>query len=209
MRPRFFARFYLLTSVLLLTAPLSCSAAAGWQAEQIADALRAAPPPVTSNATIYAWQPSGQRVLVRDGDGPYTCVASGSASLRFGKSPLSYPDPFCADQNAWAFIQAYWEEPDSDPLEPVKPLPQAPGLVWMLTAPRDGHAPADLTITQQLMMLPLPIDPAAAPLPGTDDPTHPLTLWMRARGNSIGHAPLYVPAAVHQTLMAMPPAPAR
>jgi hypothetical protein len=117
---------------------------------------------VTDHAKLYAWRPSGQLVLVRDGNGPYTCVASGSASLRFGKPPLSYPDPFCADPHASAFIQAFWTEEDPDP--------------------------------------------TAAPVPGTDDPMHPLTLWMRARGTAIGHAPRHVPAVVHQTLMAMPPA---
>jgi hypothetical protein len=209
MKHRFFTRFSMLTGVLLLTAPLSCSASAAWEAAQIADALRAAPPTVTANAKLYAWRPSGQLVLVRDGPGPYTCVASGSASLRFGQSPLPYPDSFCAVQHAWAFIQAYWTEEDPDPTEGIRPLPHTPGLVWMLAAQRDGQATADITITRQLMILPLPIDPAAAPLPGTDAPRHPLTLWMTARGNPIGHAPIHVPAAVHQTLMAMPPAPAR
>jgi hypothetical protein len=64
---------------------------ADWQAEQIADALRAAPPSVTQNAKIYAWKENGERVLVRNGDGPYTCVASGSYSLRVSKPPLPYP----------------------------------------------------------------------------------------------------------------------
>jgi hypothetical protein len=122
MSHRLFARFRVLTGMLALTAPLSCSGAADWQAAQIADALRAAPPTVTHTAKIYAWQPYGHLVLVCDGDGPYTCVASGSASLRFGKPPLSYPDPFCADQHAWAFIQAYWTEDDPDPTEAIRPM---------------------------------------------------------------------------------------
>ena len=132
MRRRFFAQFRIFTSMLALTGPLSCSCAADWEQAQIADALRAGPPTVTHTAKIYAWQPYGQLVLVRDGPGPYTCVASGSASLRFAKPPLPYPDPFCADPNAWAFIQAYWTEEDPDPTEAIRPLPRAPGLVWML-----------------------------------------------------------------------------
>src|SRR5919108_4914459 len=132
MRHRFFAQFRVFVGVLALTAPLSCSGAADWEQAQIADALRAAPPTVTHQARIYAWQPYGQLILVRDGPGPYTCVASGSSSLRFAKPPLPYPDPFCADPNAWAFIQAYWTEEDPDPTEGIRPLPRAPGLVWML-----------------------------------------------------------------------------
>jgi hypothetical protein len=84
---------------------------------------------VTYNAKIYAWEGT-KRVLVRDGDGPYTCFASGSNSLRLGKPPLPYPDSACADQNAWAFLEAFWAEPD--PMKPSKPLPRAPGIVWML-----------------------------------------------------------------------------
>jgi hypothetical protein len=229
MRHRFFARFYMLTGVLLLTAPLSCSASADWEAAQIADALRAAPPTVTHQAKIYAWQPSGQLVLVRDGDGPYTCVASGSAALRFGKSPLSYPDPFCADQNAWAFIQAFWTEDDPDPTEAIRPLPGTPGLVWMLAGvqvikdldasgkdaqtvaltERTGAAKVSMTMTPQLMILPPPLDPAAAQLPGIYEPTHPLTLWMLARGTPIGLAPVQMTQVAQQALTAIPPDPAQ
>ena len=233
---RLFAQLRGFTGMLVLMAPLSCSVSADWEHAQIADALRAAPLTVTHTAKIYAWQPFGQLVLVRDGPGPYTCVASGSSSLRFAKPLLSYPDPFCADPNAWAFIQAYWTEDDPDPTEAIRPLPRAPGLVWMLVkmpgasshvatskdaqvlvqtrlmgaAPGAGHmAPDTIAMTPQLMLLPLPLDPAAAELPETADSVHPLTLWMRARGTPIGYMSVPVPAAVHQALMAFPPDPGR
>jgi hypothetical protein len=236
MRQRFFGRFHMLAGLLALTATLSCSGAADWEHVQIADALRAAPPIVTHTGKIYAWQPYGQLVLVRDGPGPYTCVASGSASLRFAKPPLSFPDPFCADPYAWDFIQAYWTEEDLDPTEAIRPLPRAPGLVWMLagrlgvtshvahgkdeptlvqttlmTAAQDaGHMPADtISLTPQLMILPLPLDPEVSKLTETSDLTHPLTLWMRARGTPIGYAPVPMPEAVHQALRVLPPNPTR
>ena len=227
MNQRLFARFRVLTGMLVLTVPLACSASADWRAAQIADTLRAAPISVTHTARLYAWHPSGHLVLVRDGEGPYTCVASGSASLRFTKPPLRYPDPFCADPHAWAFIEAFWTEEDPAPTEAIRPLPDTPGLVWMLAgmpvikdpgaSGRDaqgvvqtghtGPVKAPLTMTPQLMILPLPIDPAAAPLPGISDPAHPLTLWMLARGTPIGVAPVPVPQAAQQALMAMPPGP--
>jgi hypothetical protein len=187
MSRRFFAQFRMLAATLALMALLSCSGAAAWERAQIADALRAAPPTVTHQAKLYGWQPFGQLVLVRDGPGPYTCVASGSASRRFAKPPLPFPDPFCADPHAWAFIQAYWTEEDPGPTEAITSLPRAPGLVWMLEA-RQGitthvaagidqqalvqttltraaqgahHAAADtISLTPQLMILPLPLDPA-------------------------------------------------
>jgi hypothetical protein len=64
-----------------------------WVQTQIKDALRAAPPTVTADAKIYAFKENGERVLVRDGDGPYTCVASGSNSLSCRETdiPLSGP----------------------------------------------------------------------------------------------------------------------
>ena len=101
-----------------------------WKAEMIADALLAAPPSVTATAKIYAWSDKGELTLVRDGNGPYTCIASGSFSVRVGKPPLPYPDPMCMDPNGWAFLQAVWAE--KTPLTPAKPYPNSPGLVWML-----------------------------------------------------------------------------
>ena len=174
--------------------------------------------------------------MVRDGPGPYTCVASGSASLRFAKPPLAYPDPFCADPHAWAFIQAYWTEEDPDPTEAVTPLPHAPGLVWVLAgrqgitshvltsnveqglikttptraAQSTGHgAPDTVSLTPQLMILPLPLGPVASEVPNATDPTHPLSLWMRARDTPIGYMPVPVPEAVHQVLRVLPPNPIR
>jgi hypothetical protein len=236
MRHRLLAQFYMFTGVLVMMAPLSCSLSADWDHVQIADALSAAPPTVTHQAKIYAWRPFGQLVLVRDGPGPYTCVASGSSSLRFAKPPLPYPDPFCADPNAWAFIQAYWTEDDPDPTEGIRPLPRTPGLVWMLVGRpgANGHTAASkhgqdlgltrlvravrgaglagantIAMTPHLMILPLPIDPAATALLGAYDPTHPLALWMLARGTPIGFMPVPVPEAVHQALRVLPPDPAR
>jgi hypothetical protein len=236
MRHQSFAQFRMLAGMLALMAPLSCFGVADWEKAQIGDALRAAPPTVTHTAKIYAWQPFGQLVLVRDGPGPYTCVASGSASLRFAKPPLAFPDPFCADPHAWAFIQAYWTEESPEPTEAIRPLPQAPGLVWMLsgihevkgrispgtdeqalvqtrltsTTQGSGHTAADtISLTPQLIILPLPLDPTASGFPGASDPTHPLTLWMRARGTPIGYVPVPVPEPVHQALRVLPPNPTR
>jgi hypothetical protein len=47
--------------------------------------------------------------------------------------------------------------------------------------PSAGHAaPDNASLTPQLMILPLPLDQAAAGFPETPEPRHPLTLWMRA-----------------------------
>ena len=79
---------------LLLVATSGFAQSADWKSEQVADALRAAPPTVTGDARIYAWQGT-KLTLVRGGNGPYTCVASGSWSLRLGKPALPNPDSFC------------------------------------------------------------------------------------------------------------------
>jgi hypothetical protein len=60
-------------------------------------------------------------------------------------------------------------------------------------------------MTLQLMILPLPLDPAVAQLPGIYEPTHPLTLWMLAQGMPIGLAPVQMPQAAQPALMAIPP----
>ena len=179
-----------------------------WVQTQIEDALRAAPPTVTEDAKIYAFSDDGERVLVREGGGPYTCVASGSNSLRVGKPAFPYPDPLCADQNAWAFFEAVWTE--ADPLNPSKPLPTVPGMVWMLagmniaaggiTYGRDGRAvvgvmdssgPSDGTdhvqMSPHIMILPLPVDAQSAALPAKFNPKHADTTWVMAAGTNLAH----------------------
>ena len=77
-----------------------------WKEKQIKDALLAAPPVITDDATIYGWDESqgGEMTLLRLGTGNYTCLASGFGSLRLGKPLEPIPGPLCADENAWAFF---------------------------------------------------------------------------------------------------------
>ena len=176
-----------------------------WQAEMIADALLAAPPSVTDNATIHGWTADGDLVLVRHGTGPYTCVSSGAFSLRVGKPPLPYPDPMCMDQNAWAFLQAVWSE--KNPIEPEKPYPTAPGLVWMLAGmsvakgavavgasevsvikATAGEAGGDVfQMTPHVMIMPVPFNKEVAELPTKYDLDHPLSAWIMAAGTPYEH----------------------
>jgi len=195
---------------------------AEWQAKQIADALRAAPPGVTKSASIYAWTEEGERVLVRQGEGPYTCVASGSYSLRVGKPPLPYPDPLCADPNAWAFIKAFWSDPD--PMNPRSPLPDAPGVVWMLggmniakglvaygtdneSLVQTGQAAEDseevINMTPHIMILPLAVDPEAAGLAGAYAPDEPHRQWVMAAGTPVAHLHVHFSDSLHRALMAV------
>ena len=83
--------------VALLIAGAAAAASDAWRAETIADALQAAPPAVTDDATILGWTPEGELAVARHGAGPYTCVASGAFSIRLGKPALPYPDPMCLD----------------------------------------------------------------------------------------------------------------
>ena len=91
MRHRFCGRFRMLAGTLVLTAPLSCSISADWQAAQIAYALHAAPPSVTHQAKLYAWQPFVQLVLVRNGPGPYTCVSRRQLFAALRQAPAAIP----------------------------------------------------------------------------------------------------------------------
>jgi hypothetical protein len=91
------------TAFIALLSFIANSAYAGgddWKTKMIADAITAAPPAVTKDATIYAWDKKKQMILLRPGTGPYVCVASGFQSIRVGKPSLPYPDPMCLDQNA-------------------------------------------------------------------------------------------------------------
>jgi hypothetical protein len=204
---------------------LGAPARADWKADSIADAVKAAPPSVTKTAKIYGFDKSGKLTLLRDGAGPYSCVGSGAYSIRLGKPPLPYPDPLCADQNAWAFLQASWAE--ANPLKPSKPLPTTPGLVWMLAGMNvtssgvqvgqnasatvtdhdqdhnkmHGGGPGTIAMAPHLMILPLPLDSSAAKLPGAYDPANPTQMWVMAPNTAIEHLHVHFTESVVKALM--------
>jgi hypothetical protein len=209
--------FSLLFFLLISPAPQNVNSGQTdeWKSAQIADALRAAPATVTADASIFAWDET-ELVLVRPGPGSYACVASGSWCTRLGKPALPYPDPFCADPNAFAYIRAVWSE--KDPLHPAQPFPRAPGLVWMLAGmnivdggvsyARDGSSQVKLgpakkgtiTMTPHLMILPLPLDPAVAQLAPSFDPDHPEAMWIMAAGTPTAHLHVHFTSATHTAL---------
>ncbi len=193
-----------------------------WVQAQIEDALQAAPPTVTQNARIYAFTDDGERVLVRDGNGPYTCVASGSNSLRVGKPAFPYPDPICADQNAWAYFDAVWAE--SNPLNPSKPLPTVPGMAWMLRGMnisaggikygQDGDSVVGIMsnssmsngddhvrMSPHIMILPLPVDAQEAEMPVTFDPINSDSTWVMAAGTTLAHVHVHFTEAMRDALL--------
>jgi hypothetical protein len=75
----------------------------------------------------------------------------------------------------------------------------------VLSTQHAGATEAHITMTPQLMILPLPLDPAAVQLPGIYEPTHPLTRWMLTRGTPIGLAPVQMIQVAQQALAAIPP----
>jgi len=192
------------------------AAGADWYAERLVEAMRAAPPDVTHHARIYAWAHDGQDaqlVLIRGGTGPYTCVASGGTSPHIGEPPFPLPHPFCADQHAWAFIQALWVEPD--PQEPVTPLPQIPGLVWMLGGLRldhrhaaQGETPAALDTHPthaHILIMPLPTDVSVAFVPTVFDRNQPPLMWAMASKRPMDPLLIHIPATMRRALMAPTP----
>jgi hypothetical protein len=191
-----------LAMIIVVAVPISAWAADdSWQAETLADALQAAPPSVTHDATIFGWTPDGKLLLARYGSGPYTCIASGSFSLRLGKPALPYPDPMCLDQNAWAFLKAIWSGNSKDA------LPTAPGLVWMLAGMNVTKSAVDvgastITMTEQtaaagetevvqmtphVMILPLPFDEKSAHMTTKYSLDSPLDAWIMAAGKPHEH----------------------
>jgi hypothetical protein len=203
----------------LIVLSFFCPASAAedaWKAETIADALQAAPPAVTNDATILGWSFEGDLIVARYGAGPYTCIASGSFSLRLGKAALPYPDPMCMDENAWAFLQALWSD--------AKPYPTAPGLVWMLAGMNVSKAAVDVgasmisttqgaeepaeaqvvQMTPHVMILPLPFDEANATLTTNYQLDDPLAPWIMAAGKP--HEHLMVHFSAEDTAVLMDPA---
>lgn len=202
----------LLTITMSIIVP-GLSAATGdeygiWKQQMIEDALTAAPPTVTHDATIHAWDVDGKMHLIRHGTGVHNCVATGAFSYRIGLPQPPYPDPMCFDQNAWAFMKALWAE--KNPLKPSKPLPTAPGLVWMLAGMgvpdgmlrKGNESVAQLkvdsmgkTIAQlspHIMIMPLPVNAKSSNMPYQYDPDNPSQTWLMAAGTAIEHVMLHV-----------------
>jgi hypothetical protein len=209
----------IITGIIGITALLLVSvgtAGADWYAERLAEALRAAPPDVMHHARVYVWGDDGQDaqlVLIRAGTGPYTCVVNGSASPHIGEPPFPLPHPFCADQNAWAFIQALWAEPN--PQEPLTPLPQIPGLVWMLGGMSHDHshatqgettaAPDTHPTSAHILIMPLPIDATLAHVPSLLDGNRPPGMWAIASKVHMGPLLVHIPTTMQRALMAPTP----
>ena len=189
----------------------------GWREKQIADALSAAPQAVTRDARIYAWNKAGEMLLLRNGIGPYSCVASGNTSTRVGKPPLPYPDPMCLDQNAWNFFQVLWSE--KNPMKPKGTYPTAPGMVWMLAGMGVGQgmvkigasSEAEVAVAKSgkkitrlsphLMVMPLPIDEKASKLASKYDPDNPEASWVMFPGTPIEHVMMHFSDAAVNSMM--------
>ena len=182
-----------------------------WREKQIKDALRAAPPVITDNATIYGWdeEQGGKMTLLRLGTGNYTCIATGFSSLRIGKPLEPIPGPACADENAWAFFKALLSE--ENPMKPQKPYPTTPGMVWMLAGMGIKEGMVDMgsgekievevvegvaksgmiKITPHIMILPLPISKSGS-LSTKYDPANPLATWIMAANSPLEHLMIHV-----------------
>ena len=180
-----------------------------WKTAAIADASLAAPPSVTADAKIYGWNKDGKLTLARDGTGSYVCLASGAFSTRVGKPALPYPDPMCLDQNAWTFIQALWNN--------KKPLPTAPGLVWMLAGMNVTKSAVDIgastiatkgatdakvvQMTPHVMIMPLPSNESAAGMTTKYNLENPLDAWIMAAGKPHEHLMVHFSAEDTKALM--------
>jgi hypothetical protein len=185
--------------VALLVAGAAGADTEAWRAETIADALQAAPPAVTADATVLGWTPDGELTVARQGAGSYTCVASGAFSVRLGKPALPYPDPMCLDQNAWSFLEALWSGGAG------ADLPTAPGLVWMLAGmnvSKDAvdvgasavdvaqHAPESggvVQMTPHVMIMPLPLGETMAGMTTSYNLGDPHASWIMAAGQPHEH----------------------
>ena len=209
---------FLITFGLFNTADIQAQSMDGEEkAKVIADALSAAPTAVTKGAKVYAWNTSRQLVLVRAGDGPYACFASGNTSIRVGKPLSKFPDPMCLDQNALALFRAMWAE--KNPMKPVHPYPTAPGMVWMLAGMGVGQGMIKIgtsgkaniavgksgskitRLSPHLMIMPLPMAEKSSGLQSTYDPGNPNASWVMAAGSPIEHLMLHFSTEATKSMM--------
>lgn|GEM_PF-920030 len=174
-----------------------------WKQAMIADAVSAAPPSVTDDATIYAWDDAGKLILLRHGSGPHFCYATGQLSLRVGLPPPPFPDPMCMDPNANAFFSAVWAE--KNPLKPEKPYPTRPGIVWMLAGMGvpdgmvqfgadsanqfqvDSQGKKVVKLSPHIMLMPLPVKGKESVMASHYDVDKPTNSWVMGAGLPIEH----------------------
>ena len=125
----------------------------------------------------------------------------------------------CTDQNGWACLQAVWSE--KDPINPEKPYPTAPGLVWMLAGmsvskgavavgeseksvieTTSGEAGAAVfQMTPHVMIMPMPFNKEVAELPARYDLDDPLGAWIMAAGTPYEHLMVHFSAADVSAMM--------
>lgn len=92
------------------------------EAEAIADAMSAAPPAISGNATILEWpsEPGGDFRVLREGTNGWSCIAS----TAFAREAF-LQDPTCDD--------AVWLEFEHAYLEGREPLIESIGIAYMLS----------------------------------------------------------------------------
>ena len=189
----------------MLTFSTNCVFSGGhsWKEKMIKDALTAAPPSVTKDATIYAWDSNKHMVMLRSGKGSYVCLASGLFSTRLGRPALPYPDPMCLDQNAWKFIKHFLAQ--KNPMKPSTPYPTEPGICWMLAGMAVTGGMLDIgsetkfevtvaksgakvvRMTPHLMIIPFPINEKTSGMSTMYDTDNPISSWVMAAKSPIEH----------------------
>lgn len=90
--------------------------------EKIADAMSAAPPAVTQDATIVEWpsEPGGAFTVLREGTNGWSCIASSPAAVS-----ASLQDPACEDPTWFAWDKAW--------LAGEAPVVERVGVSYMLS----------------------------------------------------------------------------
>ncbi len=201
---------FLISLSLCLVSSLVYGSEQEWKNIQIEDALTAAPPIITDNATIYGWDETkgGEMTLLRLGTGEYTCLATGFSTLRVGKPLEPIPGPLCADKNAWAFFAAIINA--ENPMAPETPYPSTPGMAWMLAGMGVHDGMVDIggekievveagtgsgstmtKITPHIMILPLPVAKNGS-MSTKYSPAHPLAAWIMAANSPFEHLMLHL-----------------
>ena len=191
-----------------------------WKEAQLADAMRAAPPSVTHDASFYAWDENSRMIVIKHGTGPHHCVASGHFTTRIGLPASAIPDPACYDPNAWAFFKRIYEE--KNPMKPATPYPTAPGLVWMLAGMgvpegvvrkgSDDTASFEVDtsgkkvarLSPHIMIVPLPVNGKGSMLPFQYNPDNPKGSWVMAPETKLEHVMFHLSEEDVASMMSAP-----
>ena len=178
--------------------PVASSLAPLPEAQQIAAAVLPLPAEYRDGARVLGYRSGSARlVTLREGTGPFTCLASDPAAPRFHVACYHQSlEPFMARGRSLRAEGVKGERVDTVRFAEVKSgklaMPKHPALLYSLTGPKDGYDPATNTAKGARQLVVIYIPGATAASTGLSAKPAEGTPWIMFPGTPKAHV-MFVP----------------